>query len=75
MDAASWLAIVTGLLGLSGLIFTALHFRTDDTKAIVDQQSTVLHDMATLNDELRKERDVLRDEVADQRAELQRLRP
>ena len=74
MDAGALLAIVTGLCGLSGLVFTALHFRTDDSKAIVDQQSSVLRDMALLNDQLKEQVDALKAEVADLREQNQRLR-
>ena len=80
MDAGTLLAIVTGLCGLAGLVYTALSWRRNDTKAVVDQQSAVLHDMATLNDDLRStvtdlrgERDLLRTEVAELREQVQRL--
>lgn len=80
MDAGALLAIVTGILGLSGLIFTALKYNRDDSTAVVAQQSAVLKDMATLNDDLRKavddlhgERDELRGEIAALREQVQRL--
>jgi cell division protein FtsB len=80
VDAGAGIAVVTGVVGLAGLVFTALRWRSDDTKTIVESQSSVLHDMAALNDELRKtaaelrdERDKLRAEVAELRVQVQRL--
>ena len=49
MDAGTLLAIVTGIIGLAGLVFTALHFNSDSSKAIVEQQSAVLKDMGAVN--------------------------
>lgn len=79
MDAGSLLAIITGILGLSGLIFTALRYNRDDSKSIVEQQSAVLKDMAALNDQeakaltdARAERDALRTENERLRDELAR---
>jgi len=67
VDAGTLLAIVTGILGLAGLIWSGLHFNADSSKAIVEQQSAVLKDMGVLNDEQRKT-------VADLRAENDRLK-
>jgi hypothetical protein len=53
VDAANVIAIVIGLCGLSGCVFTALRFRRDDTTSIVTQQSTVLHDMEAIAAQLR----------------------
>ena len=53
MDAQNAIAIVIGLCGLSGCVFTALRFRRDDTAQIVSQQSTVLHDMEAIAVQLR----------------------
>jgi len=80
VDAGALIAIVTGILGLAGIIFTALKFNRDDTTSIVSQQSGVLKDMATLNDDLRatvsdlrSERDQLRGEVQALHEQVQRL--
>ena len=80
VDTGTLLAIITGLCGLAGLVYTALHFNRDDAKALVDQQSAVLKDMGELNTDLRAtvadlrtERDALRSEVADLREQVQRL--
>lgn len=73
MDPSEWLAIVTGVLGLSGLIFTALHYNRDDTKAIVEEQSSVLKDMALLNENLKKTVDDLRNERNALASEVDRL--
>lgn len=74
MDLGSIIALVTGILGVAGLCFTALRFNRDDTTAVVSQQSGVLHDMATLNAELRQTNVDLRTEVAELREQVQRLR-
>jgi uncharacterized coiled-coil DUF342 family protein len=81
VDLGSVIALVTGILGVAGLCFTALRFNRDDTTAIVSQQSNVLHDMAALNEDLRQtaadlrtERDGLRSEVAELREQVQQLR-
>lgn len=70
MDAGTGIAIATGIIGLAGLIFTALRYNRDDSTAAVNQQSTILSDMKLLNEELRKtaqdlktERDELKGQV------------
>ena len=35
------LPLVIGILGVGGLIFTALRFRRDDTTAVVTQQAQI----------------------------------
>jgi hypothetical protein len=65
--APQWIALAIALMGLGGLVFTALRFNRDDTSAIVSQQSTVLHDMQAINEELRHERDDCRGELAELR--------
>jgi uncharacterized coiled-coil DUF342 family protein len=62
VDPGAVIGIVIGLTGLSGVIFTALRWRRDDTSAAVQTQSTVLGDMARLNDELRTTTATLRSE-------------
>lgn len=47
------LALATGVLGVAGLIFTALKYNRDDATAVVSQQSQIVGDMKALNDELR----------------------
>jgi hypothetical protein len=81
VDVGGIIALVTGILGVCGLVFTALRFNRDDTTAAVATQSSVLHDMAALNDELRKtttelrtERDELRGQVRALGVEVERLR-
>ena len=46
------LALVIGLMGLGGIIFTALRYNRDDTTAIVNQQAAITSEMKVLNDEL-----------------------
>lgn len=50
---AEWLSVIIGLTGLASLVFAAFKFRREDTAAIVNTQSTVVHDIQTLNAELR----------------------
>ena len=66
MQIAELITIGLALLGLSGVIFTALSFRRNDTTAIVSQQDAIFNEMKTINDELRLQRD-------EARAELSRL--
>lgn len=74
------ITIVIGVMGLGGVVFTALKYNRDDTTAIVGQQSTILHDMSQLNEELHKsvqdlrsERDSLRGEVKALHEQVDRL--
>lgn len=81
LDIAAILPLAIGILGLAGLVFTALRFRRDDTTAIVTQQSTILGNMKTLNDELRLsaenlrvERDKLAEEIVGLKGQIEALR-
>ena len=60
------------VLGLGSLIFTALKYNRDDTTALVNQQSVIVHDMQAVNEELRHERDDCRGEVNELRRRLRR---
>jgi hypothetical protein len=74
VQPAGAISLVIGIVGLGGLVFTALRFRRDDTTAIVTQQSTITTEMKTLNDELRLTTDALRaerDELKERIAHLQ----
>ena len=62
IDWTTALPIIIGLLGIAGLIFTALRHNRDDTTAIVTQQSTIVGEMKVLNDELRTTTTRLREE-------------
>lgn len=62
IDIASLLALAIGVIGLAGVVFTALKFRRDDTSAVVAQQSQITAEMKTLNDELRTSSSTLRAE-------------
>jgi chromosome segregation ATPase len=80
-EAAQWITLGIALLGVAGLIFTALKYNRDDTTAVIGQQDTILADMKSLNDELRQaraaavaERDELRTQVATLTGQLSELR-
>jgi predicted phage gp36 major capsid-like protein len=62
------ISLSIGILGVVGLIFTALRFRRDDTTAIVQQQSVVFDDLKALNEELRTTVTMLRVERDTQKA-------
>lgn len=75
------LPIVIGLMGLGGVIFTALRFRRDDTTAVISQQAQITGTMKMLNDELRitsdklrQERDALRTQVDQLSGQVEALR-
>jgi hypothetical protein len=81
IDWASALPLIIGLLGLSGIIFTAFKYNRDDTTAVINQQSTIVTDMKMLNDELRtttirlrEERDGLAEQVAELTNQVSALR-
>lgn len=81
IDFVTALPLVIGIVGLGGLVFTALRFRRDDTSAIVSQQDTIFAEMRTLNAELREttdrlriERDALTVQVQQLTAQVQELR-
>lgn len=74
IDFPGLLAIVIGLMGLGGIIFTALRFRRDDTTAIVGQQDTILKDFKALNEELRITVDRLRGERDECTEQVKQLR-
>ena len=78
---AQIIALVIGVFGIAGVIFTALKYNRDDTTAVVTQQSQILGDMKQLNDEwrataelLRVERDELRTQVEGLRGQVEALR-
>jgi|SRR4051794_29114810 hypothetical protein len=80
LAAIEWTEIlpgIIGILGLGGIVFTALRFRRDDTTAVVNQQDTIMKEFKTLNDELRtateamrNQRDACHQEVSNLRREL-----
>lgn len=52
MTLAAWLPLFTVALAAVGAVFAALRYNREDASAVVVQQSTVLADMKSLNDEL-----------------------
>jgi hypothetical protein len=74
IDPAGIVAIIIGLTGLAGVVFTALRFRRDDTTAIVSQQDTILNDFKSLNEELRITADRLRNERDECTEQVKKLR-
>ena len=73
VDWVNVLPLVIGILGLAGLIFTAMRYGRDDTTAVVTQQAQITAEMKTLNDELRLTTDRLRKERDTCHAEVERL--
>jgi len=80
-DIVTLLPLVIGIVGLGGLVFTALRFRRDDTTAVINQQNVILDDMKKLNDELRTtvgdlrtERDELRVQVGELTIQIKSMR-
>jgi hypothetical protein len=74
VDPAGLIAIVIGLTGLGGVVFTALRFRRDDTASIVNTQDTILNDFKSLNEELRITADRLRNERDECTEQVKKLR-
>jgi uncharacterized protein HemX len=73
IDVASLLALAIGVIGLAGVLFTALRFRRDDTTAVVSQQAQITTEMKALNDELRLTATSLREERDGLRVQVDRL--
>lgn len=70
---AVWITLFIGVVGLVGLIFTALRFRRDDTTAVVTQQQAIVAGMKTLNEELRAQAATLRIERDEFKEKVQAL--
>ena len=73
IDWAQALPTVIGVCGLSGIIFTALRYRRDDTTAVLNQQEVIFNDMKTINAELRTTTVSLKQERDTLAAEVERL--
>jgi len=73
-NVTALLPLVIGILGLGGLIFTALKYNRDDTTAVIGQQNTILDNMKALNEETRSTLEELRKERDEAKAEVERLR-
>ena len=76
VDWVSVLPLIIGVLGLAGLIFTAMRYGRDDTTQVINQQAQITAEMQTLHSELRitaerlrKERDACLTEVQQLRAQ------
>lgn len=81
IDWATALPLIIGSAGLSGVVFSVLRFRRDDTTQVVNQQAQITAEMKTLNDELRltterlrKERDACHMEVERLNGRIEELR-
>jgi hypothetical protein len=81
IDIGGMIALAIGVLGVAGVIFTALRYNRDDTTAVVQQQDIILNDMKMLNaelrttaDSLRTERDALATQVRELSEQVERLR-
>ena len=74
IDVAQLVALGIGILGVAGVIFTALRYNRDDTTAILSQQDVILNDMRGLNDELRQTVVRLREERDALQATVDQLR-
>jgi uncharacterized coiled-coil DUF342 family protein len=81
VEVAGMFALFVGVLGLGSIVFAAMRYNRDDTTAIVNQQSTLLGNIKTLNDELRttadklkEERDALREQVGRLTGQVEALR-
>jgi uncharacterized coiled-coil DUF342 family protein len=80
VDLPALVSLGIAVMGLGGLVFSALRWRRDDTTAIIGQQDTLFAEMRGLNDELRLTADSLRsdrdkcyEEVAKLREMTQRI--
>lgn len=81
MDPGAFIALLTAVAGIGGILVALFKFRGESTSTVVTQQTQILQDMKTLNDELKialqdakLERDDLRQQVHELRVEVDRLR-
>lgn len=56
-NVPSLVSLAIGVIGVAGLIFTAMRWRRDDTTAVLGQQDTIVNEMTALNAEVRRQRD------------------
>lgn len=61
---AELVSLVIGILGVAGIIFTALRWRRDDTTAVLGQQAELFSEMKGITESLRLERDDARRDLA-----------
>ena len=73
IDLATALPLVIGIIGIAGLIFTAMSYGRNDTTQVVNQQAAITAEMKTLNDELRLTADRIRKERDACHLEVERL--
>ena len=59
IDLATALPLVIGIIGIAGLIFTAMSYGRNDTTQVVNQQAAITAEMKTLVDEQRLRADQL----------------
>lgn len=71
---AQAVALVIGILGVAGVIFTALRYNRDDSTATVSQQAAIVTSMHTLNDELRATNEDLKQQVRELREQIELMR-
>lgn len=81
MSLTAWLPVVTVILAVIGGVVAMLKFPQERASAVIAQQSTVLADMKSLNDDLgntanriRGERDELLAKVTELTTEIRDLR-
>lgn len=74
VDFPALVSLAIGVLGVAGLVFTALRWRRDDTTAVLTQQDTIVTEMTTLNAELRRQRDEERERNLELTGELREAR-
>ena len=73
IDIAASLSVVIGIIGVVGLIYTALSWNRSDTTQVITQQSAITAEMKTLVDEQRKRVEELRQERDDCRMDRERM--
>lgn len=73
IDWVTVLPLIIGIIGLAGLVFTAMRFGRDDTTQVVTQQAQITAEMKTLSDELRTQRDECRTERQNLQTQLEKL--
>lgn len=73
IDWAAAIPLIIGVIGLAGLVFTALSWRRNDSTQVITQQAQITGEMKQLTDELRIQRDECRGERQSLQSQIEKL--
>ena len=73
IDWVTALPLAIGIIGLAGLVFTALAWRRNDSTQVITQQAQITAEMKQLTDELRTQRDECRSDRQSLQTQIEKL--